>query len=52
VRVNDETIQDIAWSYVFPHPDFAKIQNLISFYHERLDDFFVDGERLPEQQTP
>jgi uncharacterized protein (DUF427 family) len=49
VRVNGETIKDIVWSYVFPRPEFAKIQNLICFYHERLNDFFVDGERLAEQ---
>lgn len=46
VLVGDELIENIAWSYPFPNPQYAPIQDLICFYQERLDDFYVDGERV------
>ena len=50
--VSGRLVKDIAWSYPFPNPEFSKIQNLICFYNERLDDFFVDGVADPKPQAP
>ena len=52
IQVGDQLVKDIAWSYPFPNPELAKIQNLFCFYNERLDDFYVDGELVPKPKTP
>jgi uncharacterized protein (DUF427 family) len=52
VKVGDKIVEDIAWYYPFPHPENAKIQNLICFYNERVDALYVDGEEQPRPQTP
>ncbi len=52
LKVGEHLAQNIAWSYPFPNPEYSKIQGLISFYNERLDDFFVDGVAVPKLQTP
>jgi uncharacterized protein (DUF427 family) len=44
-RVGDEIFKDIVWSYPAPIPECPKIENLLSFYNERVD-IFVDGVRL------
>ncbi|MBT5773855.1 MAG: DUF427 domain-containing protein [Dehalococcoidia bacterium] len=43
-EVHGQTFQDIAWSYPFPIPELPKIENLICFYNERVDQLLVDGE--------
>lgn len=40
--VGDSMIQDVAWSYPAPIPECPKIENLLSFYNERVD-LYVDG---------
>jgi uncharacterized protein (DUF427 family) len=50
--VGGEVVENIAWVYPFPNPEFFKIKDLIAFYNERLEDFFVDGERPPKPQMP
>ena len=35
-------IKDVAWSYPAPIPECPKIENLLSFYNERVD-VYVDG---------
>ena len=42
-RLGDKTYPDIVWSYPFPTLESAKIQNMLSFYNEKVD-IFVDGE--------
>jgi uncharacterized protein (DUF427 family) len=49
--IADEVVENIAWTYPFPTPELFKIKDLVAFYSERLDDFFVDGERQPKPQT-
>ncbi|HEV2139807.1 MAG TPA: DUF427 domain-containing protein [Candidatus Dormibacteraeota bacterium] len=44
-RLGDETFKDIVWSYPAPIPECPKIENLLSFYNERVD-MYVDGVRL------
>jgi uncharacterized protein (DUF427 family) len=51
-RIADEVMENIAWTYRFPNPEMFKIKDLIAFYNERLEDFFVDGEREPAPHTP
>lgn len=46
VQFDNNVVENVAWHYPFPNPEYASIQNMICFYQERLDDFYVDGERL------
>jgi uncharacterized protein (DUF427 family) len=43
VRVGDQVFPDIVWGYPFPIPECSKIQNLLSFYNEKVE-IYVDGE--------
>jgi len=52
LQIGEQLVPDIAWSYPFPNPEFSRIQGLVCFYNERLDDFFVDGQAVPKAQTP
>jgi uncharacterized protein (DUF427 family) len=51
LQIGDERLEHIAWHYPFPNSGYELIQNLICFYQERLDDFYVDGERLEKSKT-
>jgi len=42
-EVNGVTYEDIAWSYPFPIPELPKIEGLICFYNENVDELLVDG---------
>jgi uncharacterized protein (DUF427 family) len=42
-KVDGREYPDIVWSYPFPTPESEKIQNLLSFYNEKVD-VYVDGE--------
>ncbi len=42
-RIGDQVYPDIVWSYPFPIPECARIQNLLSFYNEKTE-IYVDGE--------
>jgi uncharacterized protein (DUF427 family) len=43
-------LEDVAWSYPEPIPECPKIENLISFFNERVD-IYVDGELQPRPKT-
>jgi uncharacterized protein (DUF427 family) len=47
-KVRDQVYPDIVWSYPFPLTECSKIQNLLSFYNEKVD-IYVDGELEPKQ---
>ena len=51
VRIGDQVVVDIAWYYPFPHLEVGKIQNLISFYDEKVDAVYVDGEKQDRPKT-
>ena len=51
VRAGDKLHKDLAWSYEQPIPECPKIENLISFFNERVD-LDVDGERQERPWTP
>lgn len=42
-RVNDESVSDIAWEYVFTTASMTPIAGLVAFLNERVD-IFIDGE--------
>ena len=48
VKVGDRLLKDLAWGYPAPIPECPKIENLVSFYNEKVD-IYVDGEL---QATP
>jgi uncharacterized protein (DUF427 family) len=50
-RVGGKSLQDVVWSYPFPLPECARIQNLLAFYNEKLD-IYVDGELQQRPVTP
>ena len=45
VRVGDELVNDIVWSYRTPLPESQKIAGLVAFYDERVDVFIEDELR-------
>jgi uncharacterized protein (DUF427 family) len=50
-RVGDMLVKDIVWSYPAPIPECPKIENLLSFYNERVD-LYVDGVLREQPITP
>lgn len=50
VRLGERSFKDIVWSYPAPIPECPKIENLLSFYNEKVD-IYVDGELQERQST-
>jgi uncharacterized protein (DUF427 family) len=50
VRIRDRVVEDIAWSYPAPIPENPKIENLLSFFNERVE-LYVDGALLSRPIT-
>jgi uncharacterized protein (DUF427 family) len=48
-HLGDAVLEDVVWSYPAPIPECPKIENLLSFYSDRVD-VYVDGEVLPRPQ--
>ena len=44
-------IGDAAWSYPHPIPEMPKIETLVCFFNERVDEIWVDGELMPRPTT-
>jgi len=51
VRVGDRLAEDLVWYYPSPIPECSKIENLLSFYNEKVD-IYVDGELEARPVTP
>jgi uncharacterized protein (DUF427 family) len=51
VRSGGELHEDIVWGYPAPVPEAPKIENLLSFYNEKVD-IVVDGEPQERPVTP
>lgn len=49
LHVGDKTYKDFVWSYPRPIPEIPKIENLLSFYNEKVD-LYLDGV-LQERPT-
>src|SRR5439155_6071822 len=50
-RVGGDLVEDIAWSYPFPIPECPKVETLVAFYNERVDELVVDGEVQERPRT-
>ena len=46
-----EGVTDAAWSYTYPLPAVTAIAGHISFFQERVDETWVDGEQVERPQT-
>lgn len=46
--IGDREYRDIVWSYPTPLPESANIAGHLSFYNERVDAIYVDGEEFPK----
>lgn len=51
VRIGDELVPDLAWSYEDPLNDAAPVRGLVALFTERLD-VTVDGEPQVRPRTP
>ena len=51
VRVGDNLVPDLAWSYPDPIPENPKIRDLVCFFNERVD-LTVDGQLQDRPDTP
>jgi uncharacterized protein (DUF427 family) len=51
VRVGDEVLENIAWTYPEPRHDAAAVRDLVCFFNEAVD-LDIDGERQERPQTP
>jgi uncharacterized protein (DUF427 family) len=49
VAVGDEHRQDAAWTYESPLPGYAAIAGHLAFYPGRVDEAWVDDERVTPQ---
>ena len=50
VEAGGKVLEDLAWSYPQPIPECPKIENLVSFFNEKVD-IYVDGELRPRPKT-
>lgn len=50
--VGDQELEDLIWYYPYPNLPVAKMQNMLSFYDEKLEGFLVDGEKPNWIATP
>ena len=51
VAVGGQDTPDVAWYYIYPTTETSKIAGLISFYNERVDALYVDGQLQPKPKT-
>lgn len=49
LQVKDRTITNIAWSYSSPTERFESIAGCLAFYPSKVDECYVDGERVQSQ---
>jgi uncharacterized protein (DUF427 family) len=50
LRLGDRVFKDLVWSYPAPIPECPKIEDLLSFYNERVD-IYLDGELQERPKT-
>jgi uncharacterized protein (DUF427 family) len=50
VQTDQGLVPDVVWSYPRPISDCAKIENLLSFYNEKVD-IYIDGDKEELPQT-
>jgi uncharacterized protein (DUF427 family) len=50
IGVGDHVSEDIVWYYPSPYPEVSKVQNMLSFYNEKVD-IYVDGKKEVKPKT-
>ena len=50
IKVGDHVSEDIVWYYPSPYQEVSKIQNMLSFYNEKVD-LYVDGKKEVKPKT-
>src|SRR5436309_3454627 len=51
-NVGGKIFKDIMWNYRETLPASSPIHGLFSFFNERVDAIYVDGELMPKPRTP
>jgi uncharacterized protein (DUF427 family) len=51
VTAGDTTVEDAAWTYTYPLPAVSAVGAHVAFFQERVDEMWVDGERVERPQT-
>jgi uncharacterized protein (DUF427 family) len=49
VTVGGMRVENAAWFYANPTPNFTSIRNYVAFYADKMEGCFVDGERVLPQ---
>jgi uncharacterized protein (DUF427 family) len=49
VQIEGDVSPDVAWSYAHPSPAYATLRDHLAFYASRMDECWVDGERVEPQ---
>ncbi len=44
IMVDEFQQENVVWTYPSPNPQCARLKNLLCFYSEKIDGFYVDGE--------
>jgi uncharacterized protein (DUF427 family) len=52
VDADGRHVDDVVWTYSPPIPECPKIDNLLAFFQEKVDEVWVDGELEPKPHTP
>ncbi len=52
VKIGQELLPDIVWSYPEPIPECSKIKGYLCFFNEHVDEIAVDGVAVPRPITP
>ncbi len=52
VKIGQELLPDIVWSYPEPIPECSKIKGYLCFFNELVDEIAVDGVAVPRPLTP
>jgi len=50
-EVSGQTHEDIAWTYDAPIPECPKIESLVCFFNEKVDELWVDDKRRERPDT-
>jgi uncharacterized protein (DUF427 family) len=50
LTVGKRTSQNVAWSYSNPQPGYEPIKDHLAFYANRVDEAYVDDERVQPQE--
>lgn len=50
LKVKDTRVLQVAWSYPHPTSNFAVIKNMLAFYASKVDECYVNDEKVQSQE--